>query len=289
MSRDETLFLVDIFESCQKILKFTTHLSYIDFVRDDLRYDATLRNLEMIGEAAKNISEETRIKYADVKWRKMAGFRDILAHNYFGISDEIVWDIVENEIPRLAEQIQFILNEKLSMLKNYRFLLLIALPLLTLDQWSKALIRANLALGEMWGPEWLMPYARFVHWKNTGAAFGMFQGGNTFFAILAIIVSTFILYYFGKVPAQERLLRLAMSLMFVGSVGNLIDRLTQGYVTDFISVGTFAVFNVADSSISIGVAVLLLATWLQERREKAAKQADVAAIESLPLEGESHD
>lgn len=176
-----------------------------------------------------------------------------------------------------------------TILLNYRFLLLIALPLLTLDQWSKALVRTHIPLGEMWGPEWLMPYARFVYWKNTGAAFGMFQGGNTFFAILAIIVSTLILYYFGKVPAQERLLRLAMSLMFVGAVGNLIDRLTQGYVTDFISIGTFAVFNVADSSISIGVAVLLLATWLQERRDKTAQQADTPTGEPLSLEGDSHD
>lgn len=174
---------------------------------------------------------------------------------------------------------------------KYRFFLLLAIPLLILDQWSKALVRTHIPLGEMWGPEWLMPYARFVFWKNTGAAFGMFQGGNAFFAVLAIIVSALIVYYFGQVPAQERLLRLAMSLMFVGAFGNLIDRLTQGYVTDFISVGTFAVFNVADSSISIGVAVLLLATWLQDRREKAQaqQQADAATVVSLPLEGESHD
>ena len=76
-------------------------MKYKDFVRNDLHFDAVLRNLEIIGEAVKNISEETRQKYPDGKWRKIAGFRDIVAHEYFGVNDETVWDIVENEIPAL--------------------------------------------------------------------------------------------------------------------------------------------------------------------------------------------
>jgi len=70
-----------------------------------------LRNLEIIGEAVKNISESTRKKYPDVKWRKIAGFRDIVAHEYFGVNDETVWDIVENEIPALIEIVKTILAE----------------------------------------------------------------------------------------------------------------------------------------------------------------------------------
>jgi uncharacterized protein with HEPN domain len=101
MSRDESLYLDDIQESCKKVLKFTKGMTYKDFIHDDLHFDAVLRNLEIIGEAVKNISEETRKKYPKVKWRKIAGFRNIVAHEYFGINDETVWDIVENEIPAL--------------------------------------------------------------------------------------------------------------------------------------------------------------------------------------------
>jgi len=112
MSRDESLYLEDIQDACEKVLKFTAGMAYKDFVHDDLHFDAVVRNLEIIGEAAKNISEETRQNYPSVKWRKIAGFRDIVAHNYFGVSDEIVWDVVENEIPLLLEQIRIMLSEK---------------------------------------------------------------------------------------------------------------------------------------------------------------------------------
>ncbi|HSG42530.1 MAG TPA: HepT-like ribonuclease domain-containing protein [Anaerolineales bacterium] len=69
MSRDETLYLEDIQESCEKVLQFTKGMTYKDFVREDLHFDAVLRNLEIIGEAVKNISEQTRQNYPDVKWR----------------------------------------------------------------------------------------------------------------------------------------------------------------------------------------------------------------------------
>ncbi len=71
-----------------------------------------MRNLEIIGEAAKHISEETKARYPQIKWRKNEDFRNIVAHNYFGISDDIVWDVVENEILLLLEQIKIMLSEK---------------------------------------------------------------------------------------------------------------------------------------------------------------------------------
>ncbi len=111
MSRDESLYLADIQESCTKVLRFTKGMTYKDFVHDDLYFDAVLRNLEIIGETVKNISEETRQKYPNVKWRKIAGFRDIVAHEYFGINDETVWDIVENEIPALLAIVKIMLGE----------------------------------------------------------------------------------------------------------------------------------------------------------------------------------
>ncbi|MBI5933149.1 MAG: DUF86 domain-containing protein [Chloroflexi bacterium] len=112
MSRNESLYLVDIQDACKKVLKFTKGMTYKDFVHDDLHFDAVLRNLEIIGEAVKNISEETRQKYPDVKWRKIAGFRDIVAHEYFGVNEETVWDIVVNEIPALLAIAKKMCGEK---------------------------------------------------------------------------------------------------------------------------------------------------------------------------------
>jgi uncharacterized protein with HEPN domain len=111
MSRDESLYLADIKKCCEKVLKFTSGMSYKDFTQDDLHYDAVLRNLEIIGEAVKHVSDEQQQKYPQVKWRKIAGFRDIVAHQYFGVSDEIVWDVIENEIPVLLQQVEVILKE----------------------------------------------------------------------------------------------------------------------------------------------------------------------------------
>ena len=156
------------------------------------------------------------------------------------------------------------------------FLFGVAGLIVALDQWTKGLVRANLALGETWLPEslhWLSPYARIVHWYNTGAAFGMFQSGSMVFTVLAIIVIGAIIYYFPRVENNDWTLRLAMSMQLAGATGNLLDRLIHdGRVTDFLSVGTFPVFNVADASISTGTAILLLGVYLQER---AAQKAGV--------------
>lgn len=148
--------------------------------------------------------------------------------------------------------------------QNYGLLALIGLTVIALDQASKAYIRSSLALGDIWSPwPWLTPYARIVHWYNTGVAFGMLQGKGQFFTILAILIAIAIIYYFPRVSRTDWSLRVAMGFQLGGAVGNLIDRLMFGRVTDFISVGTFPVFNVADSSITIGVIILLLGVWLQ--------------------------
>jgi signal peptidase II len=143
--------------------------------------------------------------------------------------------------------------------------------IVALDQWTKWLVRTHLLLGSSWLPqgwEWLSPYARIVNWNNSGAAFGMFQNGSLIFTILAFVVIAAILYYYPRVEADDWPLRLAMGLQMGGALGNLIDRLTLGgSVTDFISVGTFPVFNIADSSITIGVIVLILGVWWKEKHE----------------------
>jgi signal peptidase II len=157
---------------------------------------------------------------------------------------------------------------------DYAFLLGIAGFIVVIDQWSKYLVRTQIPFAGSWSPfVWLEPYVRIVHWQNTGAAFGMLQGFGLIFAILAVVVSIAILYYFPRVPRNEWAMRLAMAMQLGGAVGNLIDRITVGTVTDFISVGKFAVFNVADACISVGTVILVLAVWDSERRQKKLIQA----------------
>jgi len=152
---------------------------------------------------------------------------------------------------------------------DYIYLLVIAGGVILFDQWTKELVRANLQYSETWSPwDWLAPYARIVFWKNTGAAFGMLQGFGDLFTVLALVVAVAILYYFPQVPRREWPLRAAMGLQLGGAVGNLIDRIVHGYVTDFISIGSFPVFNVADASITVGVAILVLGMWLKDRLHK---------------------
>lgn len=152
-------------------------------------------------------------------------------------------------------------------LKAYSFLLPISVVLIILDQITKSLIRKNLAFNELWMPwDWLRPYARFVNWHNTGAAFGIFQGNNLVFMILAFVIIFLILIYFPRIPEDDFYFRLALALQMAGAAGNLIDRIYRGYVTDFISVGRFPVFNVADACITMGVVVLMIGIWLEERQ-----------------------
>lgn len=170
------------------------------------------------------------------------------------------------------------------IVKNYLFLFIVAGLLIAFDQWSKAQVRYSLPLGSIWSPwEWLTPYARIVHWKNTGVAFGMFQGMGTVFAVLAAIVSLVIIYYYPRVAGDSRVLKVAMSLQLAGAMGNFIDRVTIGHVTDFLSIGDFPVFNVADACISVGVAILLIYVWVQEKKEKELNSA-AESVESPAAE-----
>ena len=159
----------------------------------------------------------------------------------------------------------------MKQIKNYAALFLVAGMIIALDQWTKTLVR-TLPLGDTWlptGMEWLAPYARIVHWYNTGAAFGSFTGYSWVFTILAFVVAGLIIYYYPRVDDQDWWLKLAMGMQLGGALGNVIDRLLRdGKVTDFISVGNFAVFNIADASISMGVVVLLMGVWFKEKHDR---------------------
>jgi signal peptidase II len=176
-----------------------------------------------------------------------------------------------------------------SIFKSYILLFGLAAAVISLDQWTKYLVRSQIEFGDAWMPwDWLAPYARIVYWHNSGAAFGMGQNLSLLFTILAIVVGCVIIVYYPQIPMEDWPLRIALGMQFGGAMGNLIDRLTIGFVTDFISIGDFPVFNVADSSVSIGVVVLIVGMWIMERRQKhplpGATDMNLNSIQILPEE-----
>jgi signal peptidase II len=169
------------------------------------------------------------------------------------------------------------------LLQNYGLLALVTAIVLGIDQLTKYWVRTNLRLGEiLFNGAWLTQYARIIHWQNKGAAFGMFQNLGAFFAILAVIVMIAILYYIPRVPSDAWLLKIALSMQFAGAAGNLIDRLFNNWhVTDFISVGSFAVFNIADASVFVGTLLLAYCIWIRDNKEKAAAEAGAESAEQI--------
>ena len=103
--RDYRLYLEDIQSSVQKIEKFTEGLTLQKFQKDDLVIDAVIRNLAIIGEASKNIPDKIKKKYPNIEWEKITALRNILVHEYFGIDEQIVWDIITNKLPELKKTI----------------------------------------------------------------------------------------------------------------------------------------------------------------------------------------
>jgi signal peptidase II len=149
----------------------------------------------------------------------------------------------------------------------------VAALVIGLDQWTKRLVQTNLGLYETWTPiPALKGWFEFNYITNTGAAFGLFKNGNLVFIGVAIVVSVVVLYYYWHLPAGEWLLRLALGLQLGGAVGNLIDRLRIGNVIDFIHVRYWFVFNLADASLVVGVALMALLLLQQDAQERQAQE-----------------
>lgn len=109
--RDHKLYLEDMLEATKRIEKYARGTTLQKLKKDTLVLDGIARNLEIIGEAAKNVPAQIREKHPEVEWKKIAGLRDILAHEYFGIDTEVVWDIVKDKLPALKKQIRRILKK----------------------------------------------------------------------------------------------------------------------------------------------------------------------------------
>ena len=139
----------------------------------------------------------------------------------------------------------------------------VALTVFIFDLITKSIVRANLAVGESWPDEdWLV---KITHVTNTGAAFGILQGQGLFLVVTAVIAIGAIAFYYVFPPLEHGLLRLALGLQLGGAAGNLLDRVRFGEVTDFVDFPRYPEFNVADSSIVIGLFVIGAFFVLNER------------------------
>ena len=153
-------------------------------------------------------------------------------------------------------------------------LLLTALGILVVDQVSKALVVANVAVGER--VRVVGDLVQIWHAQNSGAAFSLFQGGSIVFVVVSVLSLGMVAYFHRSLRARSWWVHLVLGVVLGGTLGNLIDRLRQGYVTDWASVGLgdlrWPTFNVADSSLVVGIGVLVLYLLLAnpDRQEAAA-------------------
>ncbi|MBI5227079.1 DUF86 domain-containing protein [Candidatus Micrarchaeota archaeon] len=105
MSKDPNFYLGHVIEAIEKIQKYTKGFDRSDFLENELVQDAVVRNIEIIGEAVKNLPNDFKKKHSNVPWRDIAGMRDRIVHFYFGIDFELVWDTIETDIPELEKKI----------------------------------------------------------------------------------------------------------------------------------------------------------------------------------------
>lgn len=152
---------------------------------------------------------------------------------------------------------------------------------LILDQLTKWQVIENLSVGESWPTT---GFLRFTHAWNTGTAFSLFQGQGdilTWVSLVAVVVLTWI---YRSIDDPPWVLRIAFGLQFGGAIGNIVDRVRIGHVTDFIDVGPWPIFNIADSSIVIGIGLMIFYFWFLDGGENIdTKKTDKA--NATPISG----
>jgi uncharacterized protein with HEPN domain len=109
--RDWKLLLEDMLESITPIEEYTEKINKDEFINNQMIVDAVVRNIEIIGEASKNVPDPVREKYADIPWKKLNGIRNRIVHAYFGVDSSIIWFIIENELSSLKQSIHNALRE----------------------------------------------------------------------------------------------------------------------------------------------------------------------------------
>ena len=156
------------------------------------------------------------------------------------------------------------------------FYYIIALFVIALDQWTKWLIVKNMDLGE--SITIIENFLYITSHRNRGAAWGILEGQMWFFYVITVIVIIAIIYYMKKAAKEGIFFRISLALMLGGAIGNFIDRIFRQEVVDFIHTYPFGynfpIFNIADSSLVIGVALLMIYMLLEERKAKEKANAE---------------
>ncbi len=111
-NRTDREFILDMLLSCRRILEYTEGMDFDDFEKDDRTIDAVVRNIEILGEAVKNLTSKIKEKYPEVEWNEIARTRDKIIHFYFGTDPAIVWDIVTQDVPSLSRRLKDIIERE---------------------------------------------------------------------------------------------------------------------------------------------------------------------------------
>lgn len=169
--------------------------------------------------------------------------------------------------------------------RKWMIFLAVVLGMIAIDQISKEWVLRNMDLGETILPiPALHPYFQFTRSFNTGAAFGILPTAGELFLVFSLLITLVILYFFVRAPQDANLQHFALSLVVGGALGNAIDRLQHGHVVDFVHLsipGLISnVSNFADHAIVLGVALLLLDSFLRERRERRQTALATSAEET---------
>ncbi|MDQ2950950.1 MAG: signal peptidase II [Chloroflexota bacterium] len=149
---------------------------------------------------------------------------------------------------------------------------IVAVVVFTLDRLTKMWVEQNVPL---FGARPVIgEYVRIVHTQNSGAAFGLLPERTTLLSVLSVVAVLGILYYYRQIAGSASLIAATLGMQLGGAMGNLVDRVGQGYVVDFVDVGIpggwrFWAFNVADSSIVVGILLVTFLLWQEERRTTA--------------------
>ncbi len=151
----------------------------------------------------------------------------------------------------------------------------IAVVTFAADRFTKSWVVASIPLGQ--AREVVDGWARIANVRNTGAAFGLLPERTSLLSLLSVVAVLVILYYYRGLAARSAPIAITLGMQLGGATGNLVDRVGQGYVTDFVDVGIpggwrFWAFNVADSSIVVGIIIVTLLLWLQEGKQAAASR-----------------
>jgi uncharacterized protein with HEPN domain len=111
MSREWRLYLEDILECDRRVRRYTSGMDQTAFASNDMVHDAVLRNLEIVGEASRKVPENIRQQMTGIEWKEIFGMRNWLAHGYFHVNEDIIWNVIENKLPELAQVVQRFLDD----------------------------------------------------------------------------------------------------------------------------------------------------------------------------------